>query len=741
MAKTHPTDAPEDAPANEAPAPDSPAEDGPAFRLEEPDERGISVIWFDRPGKKVNTMSVALMGEFEEILGKVKANKAIKAGVMISGKDSGFVAGADIDDLNLVTTAQEGAKLSREGHRVMAAIETLGVPTVAAVHGDCLGGGLELALAATARIAADTPKTKMGLPEVMLGLLPGAGGTVRLPALIGLDEALPLILQGKTVRPRKALKLGLVDKVVPKGRLLAEAKDLAFALAEGKKRKAPKKAFAAKAQSLFVNTNPVGKNFALKKAREEVMKNTKGLYPAALAILDVLDAGTYDAEAEAFGRLIMTRESAGLRHLFHCITTLKKDDGPGTADVEAREVKHVGMLGAGLMGGGIATVLADKGYTVRFKDIVWDGVQAGIGYAETVYRKNVKRKRYSREGAAERLNRISGGLTWDGIGHADLLIEAVPEKLGLKQTMVKQFEDVTKVGGIFASNTSALPITEIASAAAKPENVVGMHFFSPVEKMPLVEVIVTDKTDPVVTKTTVAVARKMGKHVIVVGDCAGFYTTRVLAPYMVEATMMMLEGHSPLDIDEAAMAVGFPVGPITLMDEVGIDVGAKVTETMETHYGDRMEFPDSSMTSKFVEEGRIGKKANKGFYRYENGKSVIEDGNKVIDPAIFAHMPEGTTRKAADPVAMGERLVLALVNEAAFCLHEGVLFNPESADLGAVFGIGFPPMEGGPFRYADRIGLAQIVARLNALESAHGRRFAPCPLLVEMAETSESFYG
>jgi 3-hydroxyacyl-CoA dehydrogenase/enoyl-CoA hydratase/3-hydroxybutyryl-CoA epimerase len=712
-----------------------------AFRLDEPDERGISVIWFDRPGRKVNTLSVSLLGEFEALLAKVKANRAIKAGVMISGKESGFVAGADIDDLDRVTSAADGAKLSRDGHRVMAAIENLGIPTVAAIHGDCLGGGLELALAATARVAADTPRTKLGLPEVQLGLLPGAGGTVRLPKLIGLEEALPLILQAKNVRPAKALKLGLVDEVVPQGQLLARAKDLAADLASGKrKHKNPKKSFGAKAQALFINTNPLGKSVALKQAREMVMKQTKGLYPAPLAILDVLDAGTYDAEAEAFGRLLMTRESAGLRHLFHCITTLKKDDGPGTADVAPRPVRHVGMLGAGLMGGGIATVLADKEYTVRFKDIVWDGVRAGIHYAEGVYGKSVKRRHYSREEAAQRLNRISGGLTWSGFAHADLVIEAVPEKLGLKQQMVREFEDVTKVGGIFASNTSALPISSIADAAAHPENVIGMHFFSPVEKMPLVEVIVTDRTDPVVTKTTVAVARRMGKHVIVVGDCAGFYTTRVLAPYMVEATMMLLEGYNPLDIDKAAQSVGFPVGPITLMDEVGIDVGAKVTETMQAHYGDRMEFPDSAMTSRFVDEGRIGKKASKGFYRYENGRSVLVDGHKVIDEDIFVHMTPGVERKAADPVAMAERLVLALVNEAAWCRHEGVLFNNESADLGAVFGIGFPPMEGGPFRYVDRMGAAEIVSRLNALESAHGRRFAPCPLLVRMAEKSETFY-
>ena len=712
-----------------------------AFQLTPPDERGVAVITFDRPGKKVNTLSLSLLAEFEQVLAQVDANPAIRAGVLISGKDSGFVAGADIDDLDQIQTAADGAKVSRDGHRVMAAIERLRIPTVAAIHGDCLGGGLELALACRARVATDSKKTKLGLPEVMLGLLPGAGGTVRLPKLIGLEEALPLLLQGKNLRPSKALRVGLVDQVVPPNQLLSAAKDLASKLAEGGKTKSPKKALGAKAQALFVNTNPVGRNFALNKAREMVMKQTKGLYPAPLAILDVLEQGTYDAEAEAFGRLLVTPESAGLRHLFHCITKLKKEDGPGTAEVEALDVKHIGMLGAGLMGGGIATVLADKGYTVRFKDIHWDGVRAGIDYARNVFGKAVKRKRYGKEGASERLNRISGGLTWAGLGRADLLIEAVPEKLALKQAMVKEFEDVTRVGGIFASNTSALPITGIASAAAHPERVVGMHFFSPVEKMPLVEVIVTDKTDPVVTKTTVAVGRRMGKHVIVVNDCPGFYTTRVLAPYLVEAMFLLLEGHDPRDVDDAAMQMGFPVGPVTLMDEVGIDVGAKVLETMEQAYGDRLQFPEASMTDTFVAEGRIGKKASKGFYVYEGGKSVTEDGRKVVDPAVYTHMPEGVERKVADPKAMGERLVLALVNEASWCRHENVLMDNESGDLGAVFGIGFPPMEGGPFRYADRLGAKDVVARLNALESAHGRRFAPCPLLVEMAEADGSFYG
>ena len=712
-----------------------------AFRLEGPDADGVAVIWFDRPDKKVNTLSTSLMGAFEDTLKAVQGNKDIKAGVLISGKDNSFIAGADIDDLNDVTSAAEGTALSQEGQRVMKAVEKLGIPTVAAIHGDCLGGGLELALACSARIATESSKTKLGLPEVMLGLLPGAGGTVRLRKLVGLEEALPMMLQGKQHRASKAHKIGLVDAVVPKNQLLDKAKAMAADLAKGKKPKKAKKKGAARAQQLFINTNPIGRNVALNKAREMVMDGTKGLMPAPLKILDVLEEGSYDAEARGFGELLMTPESAGLRHLFHCITTLKKDDGPGTEDVEATEVRHIGMLGAGLMGGGIATVLADKGYTVRLKDINWDGIEAGLGYAQKYFGKGVKRRRLSTQERDQKLNRISGALDWSGFGNAQVVIEAVPEILGLKQQMVTELEDVTKVGGIFATNTSSLPITEIAAKAAHPERVIGMHFFSPVEKMPLVEIIVTDKTDPVVTKTTVAVARRMGKHVIVVNDCAGFYTTRALAPYMVEALHLALEGYDLLHIDEAAMGVGFPVGPITLMDEVGIDVGAKVIKVMREHYGHRLELPDDDVNGQFVEDGRLGRKANKGFFLYQNGESVTQEGRKVVDQAVYTHLPAGAGSKPADPKAMAERLVLALVNEAAWCLHEGVLRDGESGDLGAVMGIGFPPFEGGPFRYCDKLGLKTVVARLNALESKHGKRFKPCPLLVEKAEKGESFYG
>jgi len=711
-----------------------------AVRYEAADERGVGVVWVDVPGQKVNTLSVRLMPQFETAFEAARADASLRALVVASGKKVGFIAGADIDDLNEVTTAEEGARLSRQGQAAMDRIAALGVPTVAAIHGDCLGGGLELALACTARVCSDHNKTKLATPEVMLGLLPGAGGTVRLPELIGLANALDMMLTGRNIRPRKALKTGLVDRVVPPNQLLRVARDVAHDLALGKPASKPKKtAVQDEVQEVLLERNIIGRRVVLHEARKKVMKQTHGLYPAPLKILDVVAKGGFEAEAEGFGELLITDESRSLRHVFHCITTLKKIDGPGTEDVDARPLHHIGMLGAGLMGAGIASVLADKGLSVRLKDIDRGALTRAFGYASKVFKKASRRKIYNRAGVDQRMNRISGSLDWSGMAHAEVIIEAVLEKLELKQQMVAEIENRTRADAIFATNTSSLPIGDIAAKAKHPERVIGMHFFSPVEKMPLVEIIVTDKTDPVVTKTTAAVARKMGKHVIVVKDCAGFYTTRVLAPYMVEATFLAIEGNPIEAIDEAAIRMGFPVGPITLMDEVGIDVGQKVLGTMKEHYSGHMEFPPDTIDG-FIGEGRLGRKASKGFYVYEDGKSKTVRGHKVVDEAVYGYLPNGANTKAPNYDEMGERLLLALVNEAIRCREEGILFDCESGDLGAIMGIGFPPMLGGPFFYADRHGARNIAARMRALELRYGKRFEPAGMLVDLADSGATFY-
>ena len=361
--------------------------------------------------------------------------------------------------LNTVQTAEGGAELAAMGQKVMNALASSSIPTVAAIHGDCLGGGLELALACKGRVATNAGRTKMALPEVMLGLLPGAGGTRRLPRLVGLATALDMMLTGKNIRPHKALKMGLVDKVVPQNQLIEAAKGLVLELKKGRQTKR-KSNFSDRLKSAALEGNPIGRGVIFREARKMIMKKTHGLYPAPLKIIEVVKADTDQAEASGFGALLVTPESHGLRHLFHCITTLKKDDGPDTESVEALPVTHVGMLGAGLMGGGIATVLVDKGLTVRLKDVAQPGLEHAYEYAQRYFDKALKRKRLNRAEHQARLMRLSGGLDYDGFAHADVVIEAVPEHLNLKQKVISELE--SRSNGIIASNTSSLPISKIA---------------------------------------------------------------------------------------------------------------------------------------------------------------------------------------------------------------------------------------------------------------------------------------
>jgi 3-hydroxyacyl-CoA dehydrogenase/enoyl-CoA hydratase/3-hydroxybutyryl-CoA epimerase len=715
------------------------------IRLEDPDENGVATVWIDMPNSKVNVLNTETLPEFVNLMNVIRNNSSIKAVVIASGKSGSFIAGADISMLNTVTTVEEGTLLSQKGQKAMNELAAFPLPVVAAIHGDCLGGGLELALACTARVASDDPKTKLALPEVMLGLLPGAGGTRRLPKLIGLVEALPMMLTGKNIRARKALKMGLVDKVVPKVWLLEEAKKLAADLA-AKRLPVPAKqnkgAWTARIGQWAIQSVPPVQNYIFKQAVETVMKQSRGLYPAPLKIIEVLKEDTDEAESRGSGELLMTPESAGLRHLFHCITHLKKDDGDNTKQIESRSVSHVGILGAGLMGGGIGTVLVDKGITVRLKDINYSGLQTAYSYANSYFSKAVKRRRYPKAGREERMNRLSGGLDYSGFGHADVVIEAVPEILELKQQMTIEIENLTRKEAIFATNTSSLPITEIANKAAHPERVVGMHFFSPVEKMPLVEIIATKYTDPQVTKTIAQLARKMGKHVIVVNDCAGFYTTRALCPYITEAIFMLLEGYDALDIDLAAMEGGFPVGPITLLDEVGIDVGIKIIQVMKKYYGDRMQFPDMSTMDNFISEKRFGKKVSKGIYVYENGESKLVKGQKVVDESIKRHLPkiEARTTNIESRRLLSRRLKYVFMNEAMYCLEEDILRDPESGDLGAIMGIGFPPFTGGPINYIDSITTERVVFELDDLAAKYGRRYTPGALLRKIAESGQGVY-
>jgi 3-hydroxyacyl-CoA dehydrogenase/enoyl-CoA hydratase/3-hydroxybutyryl-CoA epimerase len=703
------------------------------FSLQVRDDQ-VGVITMDIAGESMNVLKAAFADEIAALLAEINANTALKGLVFISGKPDSFIAGADISMLDGCKTADEAAAIGRMGQQMFDRLEQLAIPLVAAIHGPCLGGGLELAMACHARVASSDNKTVLGLPEVQLGLLPGSGGTQRLPRLVGLQKALDMILTGKQLRAAQAKKAGLVDEVVPQSILLEAA---------------VKRALKGKPQREVVKLNMMGKvlertgfgrNVLFSQARKQTLKKTQGNYPAPLKILDVIKAGVdngiragLEAEAKAFGELCMTKESAALRSLFFATTQMKKETGAG--DTKPNKVRKAAVLGGGLMGGGIANVTATKaGIPVRIKDINAQGISNALKYSYSLLEKKFKRRFISKADMQKQLLLITGTTDYSGFHDADIVVEAVFEDLALKQQMVADIEQHCNENTVFASNTSSLPIGQIAAKAARPQNVIGLHYFSPVDKMPLVEVIAHETTSAQTIATTVAFARKQGKTPIVVKDGAGFYVNRILALYMNEAANILLEGEPVEKIDKALVKFGFPVGPVTLLDEVGIDVGAKISPILANELGGRFVAP--AAFDKLLADGRKGKKTEKGFYRY--GKNV-KKGQKVVDDSVYAVL--GVTpapRLNRDEIS--SRCMVQMLNEAVRCLEEGIIASARDGDIGAIFGIGFPPFLGGPFRYIDQLGAAELVAQLRNLQNRFGERFAPAALLVSMAEQQQKFY-
>lgn len=700
---------------------------------------GVATLLLDEPGESVNVVEPAAMGEFERLLEGFAKDPAVKAIVLASGKKDSFVAGAKIELLQSVTTAAEGEKLSRDAQAGFDRLERYPKPVVAAIHGACLGGGLEWALACHYRVATDHPRTQLGLVEIQLGVIPGGGGTQRLPRLVGIQAALDLILAGKTVKARKALKLGLVDEAVPSALLLDVARARAAALASGKLRREPR-AKAGPVQSVAraaLEENFLGREVLFRQARKAVLAKTKGHYPAPLRALEAIEHGYQkgfakglEREARLFGELAASDVARRLMEIFFATTALKKDNGTDDPAVKPLPVERVGVLGGGLMGSGIAYVTVNAGLPVRLREKDDAAGGRALGSVRAVLDERVKRKSIDRLERGEKMRLLTTTTDWSGFQSVDLVVEAVFEDLALKQEMVRAFEAVNG-RGIFASNTSSIPIAKIAEVSSRPERVLGMHYFSPVHKMPLLEIVVTDRTSKEAIATAVAVGKKQGKTVIVVGDGPGFYTSRVLGPYMGESAQLLLEGAAVDEIDRAVVAFGFPVGPFTLVDEVGIDVAAKVGKILGDAFGERMAQP--AALKEIVAAGRLGRKNGKGFYTY-GGKE------KRVDESVYDLLPGGRTRKPFLPEEIHDRVVLPTVNEAIRCLGEGILRSARDGDVGAVFGLGFPPFRGGPFRYADAIGTRALLEKMEKLAARHGPRFAPAPLLVEKGRADARFH-
>ena len=682
----------------------------------------VGIITIDVPDEKMNTLKAEFAGQITAIIAEARRDPQLAGLVLISGKPDNFIAGADISMIDRCKSAQEAEALAKQGQEVMAMLDALPFPVVAAIHGACLGGGLELALACDARICSLDDKTRLGLPEVQLGLLPGSGGTQRLPRLIGVQQALPLILTGKTLRAKQARKLGVVDDAVPQAILLETA------IARVKKGKVSGRTLPLRDRLLH---GPVGRQALFALATRQTAAKTQGNYPAANRIIEVVRIGLeqgsragHDAEARAFGELAMTSESAALRGIFFATTAMKKERG---GEAEPATVKSVAILGGGLMGGGIASVTAiNAGLPVRIKDISLEGVNHALKTSWELLSKKVKRRQLTPAQRQQQMARITGGIDYQGFSQRDVVIEAVFEDLALKQQMVSEVEAHCQPHTLFASNTSSLPIEEIAAKAQRPENVIGLHYFSPVEKMPLVEVIPHLNTSTATLVTIVALARSQGKTPIVVADKPGFYVNRILTPYINEAMRCLLEGEPIEHIDRALVKFGFPVGPIQLLDEVGIDVGSKISPILHQAYGERFAAP--AAFDAVLKDGRKGRKNSKGFYRYDQPRWQ----RKKPDASLYTLL-KVTPQARQSETQIAERCVMMMLNEAARCLDEQVIRCARDGDIGAVFGIGFPPFLGGPFHYMDKLGAAEVVNRLTRLTQQHGERFTPCESLIEAA--------
>ena len=698
---------------------------GDAFRLE---IDGLeAILWFDLPGEKVNKLSARVLEELDGILARLASMPEIKRVYFVSPKPGIFIAGADVEEFATVSTEDEALAIVRRGQRVLGNLRKLPQTTIAVINGACMGGGTELALACDYRLASDSPKTAIALPEVRLGIFPAWGGTTFLPRLVGIPAALDMILTGKPVNGRRGKRMGLVDEVIPAAASLDAARSWSAALS-GKRRGGNRNTH------FYIEGNPLARRVIFNKAKASVTSKTGGHYPAPIKAIEVMDAGYsrgieegLKAEGVEAAGLFGNPVAKNLVGLFFLMEGAKKDRGPAPGEIAA-----AGVLGAGLMGSGIAQTIAGKAdINVRMKDVNWKALGAGMKAASRVWKKKAERGRMTRGEMSRKLAKITTTTDWSGFHHADLVIEAVVENLELKRLVLREFEEIAKDGAIFATNTSTIPITKIAEGAKRPDRVIGMHFFSPVDRMPLLEIIVGEKTSPATIATAVAFGRKLGKTVVVCKDGPGFIVNRILAPYMNEAGFLLEEGYAINAIDKALVKFGMPMGPLNLLDEVGIDVVQKAGHVLAEAFGDRAKA--SKLVDLLVGDERFGKKNGRGVYKWVNGKKTEPD------PAVYRLVGStGSVEGNATDIVI--RMVAAMINEAAMILDEGIAACAGDLDLAMIMGTGFPPFHGGLLRYADDMGIAHVVETLRALEAKHGTRFTPSAALLRVEAGGCGFY-
>jgi 3-hydroxyacyl-CoA dehydrogenase/enoyl-CoA hydratase/3-hydroxybutyryl-CoA epimerase len=698
-------------------------------------DEGIAELRFDLPNEKVNTFSLETLKQFEDHLDQLAANPAVKALKLTSGKEGSFIAGADLHKFSGAFTNPEiAAHILRAGHHCFSKLQNMPFPTIAVIHGACLGGGLECSLACTYRVVSDHPKTVLGLPEVTLGLFPGWGGTQRLPRLVGLAEALPVILTGKMISPTKAWKMHLADGLLA-WETLSERSDafIRRILTKEGRQQVEKRRGKRPWLNLILESNPWGRSLLFRQARKSVMERTKGHYPAPLIALEVmaktnalpLDEGLRE-EADTFTANIPNglRNAMELIPLFFTQERAKKETWVGK-EIAPTPITSGAIIGAGTMGAGIAWLLADHSIVTRMKDISWELVGKGIGTARALFEKGLKAKKLTPCEFDRHFQILSGTIDYSGFDKAQIVIEAATENLATKRKIFQEVEQVVSPTTVIASNTSSLTITEMSEGFQHPERFVGMHFFNPVHKMPLVEVVAGKRSSPQAVATAVALCKRLGKVPMVVGDCPGFLVNRIFMLGANEVLFMLEEGYAMDTIDQALLAFGMPMGPFVLADEIGNDVTYKVAKTFEAAYGERMR--PAELLHLMDEHELYGQKVEKGFYLYRGKQRRLNsDIGKLLSDI-------GRQTGERDLNEIVPRFLFGMINEALRCREEGIIGRDDFLDLCMIMGIGFPPFQGGLIRYAERVGYDHVLSTLKHFESQLGPRFKPCAELERRA--------
>ncbi|MBF2052262.1 MAG: enoyl-CoA hydratase/isomerase family protein [Candidatus Sericytochromatia bacterium] len=704
----------------------------------------IATAWIDQPDKKVNLLANPMLDSIEKAIDAVEGNASVKVLIFASRKSDNFIAGADLSSMIQGGFDLEAAlAYGNRGRLLFQRVAEMNATTIACIHGTCLGGGTELTLACDYRVASNDPKTRIGLPEVQLGILPAWGGVSRLPRMISLPNALDMMLTGKQLKARKARSMGLVHLTPPPEKLLDVTYKLAQDVLAGKAsyldKAQPKSSLLDKA----LNNLAVGQNLVFKQARKNVLDKSKGFYPAPLKILETVQSSlnlplheAFKLEADAFENLLQRSETASLMNLFFINQELGKPPEQDGKPVKGGKVKMMGVLGAGYMGAGIAQVSNYKNIEIRLKDMNQQALLAGVKSVHQAYSKLVKRKRLSAKEAEDRMRRLTTTVDYSGFQHCDLVIEAVVERMDVKKQVFQELEQHIRPSTILASNTSALSINEMAAATARPDRFIGLHFFGPVQKMPLVEVIVGEQTSAETLATALNYVKSIGKTPVVIRkDLPGFVVNRVLALYGNEACLLLEEGADLTTIDRLMTDFGMPMGIFEVIDLAGVDVAYHTANSVVSLFEGREGFQRSSLLQKLYDDQRLGQKNGKGFYIHA-GKEPIPD-HRYVQELVEGL---GSERREVSGEEIRDRLVLSIINEAALCLQEGLVEKPGEIDMAMLMGTGFPPFRGGPLRLVDQQGIQFIVNQLEYYAETRGARFAPCQLLKDMAAKGQKFY-